>query len=170
MLSFSPFHPLSPLVALWKPPPIAFAHAQKFKGKRKKCKVIFFFLNLKSFSFDIVFNLDLNVDLAIRIIVMSTTTLSADWVRLNVGGQVFVTTCSTLRKEPDSFLARLVQEPSSANNATSEDGHLGSCRDATGAFLIDRDPTYFGPVLNYLRHGKLVIDKNIAEEGKKTPP
>ncbi|GLD46294.1 BTB/POZ domain-containing protein KCTD5-like isoform X1, partial [Lates japonicus] len=37
--------------------------------------------------------------------------------------------------------------------------------DETGAYVIDRDPTYFGPILNYLRHGKLVYNKELAEEG-----
>ena len=36
--------------------------------------------------------------------------LSANWVKLNVGGQVFLTTKTTLTKEPDSFLARLSRE------------------------------------------------------------
>lgn len=41
-----------------------------------------------------------------------------------------------------------------------------SSQDETGAYLIDRDPTYFGPILNFLRHGKLVLDKDMAEEGE----
>ncbi|KAK0161713.1 hypothetical protein PV327_008132 [Microctonus hyperodae] len=77
------------------------------------------------------------------------------WVRLNVGGTYFLTAKTTLARDPNSFLYRLCQE----------DSDLISDRDETGAYLIDRDPTYFSPVLNYLRHGKLVINKDLAEEG-----
>ncbi|XP_029442969.1 BTB/POZ domain-containing protein KCTD17 [Rhinatrema bivittatum] len=76
------------------------------------------------------------------------------WVRLNVGGTVFITTRQTLCREQKSFLCRLCQE-----------ADLQSEMDETGAYLIDRDPTYFGPILNFLRHGKLVLDKDLAEEG-----
>ena len=82
-----------------------------------------------------------------------TNSLS-EWVSLNVGGSIFKTTKSTLSKDRESFLFRLISEDS-----------LVSAKDETGAYLIDRDPAYFGPVLNYLRHGKLVIDKHLAEEG-----
>ncbi|XP_028263503.1 BTB/POZ domain-containing protein KCTD5 isoform X2 [Parambassis ranga] len=76
------------------------------------------------------------------------------WVRLNVGGTVFLTTRQTLLKEQTSFLYRLCQQQD-----------LHSDTDESGAYVIDRDPTYFGPILNYLRHGKLVYNKELAEEG-----
>ncbi|XP_055390146.1 BTB/POZ domain-containing protein KCTD5 [Condylostylus longicornis] len=76
------------------------------------------------------------------------------WVKLNVGGTTFLTTKTTLSRDPNSFLSRLVQE----------DSDIKSDKDETGAYLIDRDPRYFAPVLNYLRHGKLVLD-GLSEEG-----
>ncbi|MGH0184030.1 UNVERIFIED_CONTAM: hypothetical protein FKN15_013737 [Acipenser sinensis] len=81
-------------------------------------------------------------------------TNAAKWVRLNVGGTLFLTTRQTLCKEQTSFLYRLCQQH-----------ELQSDTDETGAYVIDRDPAYFGPVLNYLRHGKLVFNKELAEEG-----
>ncbi|XP_053722288.1 BTB/POZ domain-containing protein KCTD5 isoform X1 [Synchiropus splendidus] len=80
---------------------------------------------------------------------------TSKWIRLNVGGTYFLTTRQTLCQHPKSFLYRLSQ-------ANPE---LDSDKDETGAYLIDRDPTYFGPVLNYLRHGKLVLNRDLAEEG-----
>jgi len=80
-----------------------------------------------------------------------------EWIRLNVGGTYFLTTRATLCKDPESFFSKLCQE--------TPEPQLHTDKDETGAFLIDRDPTYFGPILNYLRHGKLVINKDLAEEG-----
>lgn len=38
--------------------------------------------------------------------------------------------------------------------------------DETGAYLIDRSPHYFEPIINYLRHGRIVLDKGMSAEGK----
>jgi hypothetical protein len=73
-----------------------------------------------------------------------------DWILLNVGGRHFLTTRSTLSKE-ESFLGRIC--------------HYESDIDDKGAYLIDRDPDYFNVVLNYLRHGKLILGRNLIEEG-----
>jgi len=90
-----------------------------------------------------------------RTVSSSSPPLRKEWVKLNVGGTNFMTTKTTLCKDHKSFLYRLCQEETD----------LSSVKDESGAFLIDRDPTYFVPVLNYLRHGKLVLDKTMSEEG-----
>lgn len=78
------------------------------------------------------------------------------WVSLNVGGKLFTTTRSTLvNKEPNSMLATMFGQTQ----------QCPSDRDATGAYLIDRSPTYFEPILNYLRHGQLIRDDGCSLHG-----
>ncbi|XP_030045016.1 BTB/POZ domain-containing protein KCTD9-like, partial [Microcaecilia unicolor] len=75
-----------------------------------------------------------------------------DWLTLNVGGRSFTTTRSTLiSKEPDSMLAHMFRDR----------GAWGNTQDHRGAFLIDRSPEYFEPILNYLRHGQLIVNEGI---------
>lgn len=84
----------------------------------------------------------------------------SDWVTLNVGGKYFTTSRSTiLTKEPNSMLARMFAEGDSGYLMTP------SNVDTNGAYLIDRSPTYFEPILNYLRNGQLVYDTNVNPEG-----
>ncbi|XP_069140949.1 BTB/POZ domain-containing protein KCTD9-like [Argopecten irradians] len=93
---------------------------------------------------------------------MSSGTTSAchttEWVTLNVGGQIFTTTRSTLtQQDSGSMLARMFGEEKTVTWHSSVD--------ESGAYLIDRSPRYFEPILNYLRHGQLVLDKNINPQG-----
>ncbi|XP_038219470.1 BTB/POZ domain-containing protein KCTD9 isoform X1 [Zerene cesonia] len=84
----------------------------------------------------------------------------SDWIRLNVGGKLFMTSRSTLLvKEPLSMLARMFADD---NNVYLMNP---SAKDETGAYLIDRSPEYFEPILNYLRHGQVILDKNINPQG-----
>uniref|UniRef100_A0A8C4HQ67 BTB/POZ domain-containing protein KCTD9 n=1 Tax=Dicentrarchus labrax TaxID=13489 RepID=A0A8C4HQ67_DICLA len=79
-----------------------------------------------------------------------------DWLTLNIGGRPFTTTRSTLvSKEPESMLAHMFREKDV----------WGNKRDRHGAYLIDRSPEYFEPILNYLRHGQLIINEGINIRG-----
>ena len=66
-------------------------------------------------------------------------------VKLDVGGQHFVTSVQTLRKDPNSMLAAMFS--GKFDTKPSEDG----------SFFIDRDGTHFRFILNYLRTGKLTL-------------
>jgi len=82
------------------------------------------------------------------------------WITLNVGGKLFTTTKMTLTaKEPFSMLSRMFATDSGSCSLSP------SCRDRRGAYLIDRSPTYFEPILNFLRHGKLILDEGVNPEG-----
>lgn len=59
-------------------------------------------------------------------------------VRLNVGGQLFVTSCATLGAHGDNLLTRML------------DSRVPALR-LDGALFVDRDPALFGHVLNLLR-------------------
>nr|XP_046226414.1 BTB/POZ domain-containing protein KCTD9-like isoform X2 [Oncorhynchus gorbuscha] len=79
-----------------------------------------------------------------------------DWLMLNVGGCCFTTTRSTLvSKEPASMLAHMFRDKDV----------WGNKQDSQGAYLIDRSPGYFEPILNYLRHGQLIINDGINPLG-----
>lgn len=85
---------------------------------------------------------------------------SCDWVTLNVGGKYFATSKSTLTaKEPASMLARMFAEDNGGYFFSP------SALDKNGAYLIDRSPKYFEPLLNYLRIGQLIYDANVNPEG-----
>ena len=66
-------------------------------------------------------------------------------VKLNVGGQYFITSVQTLRKDPNSMLAAMFS--GKFDTKPSEDG----------SFFIDRDGTHFRFILNYLRDGVLIL-------------
>lgn len=83
---------------------------------------------------------------------------ATDWVTLNVGGSLFTTSVATLTNaEPQSMLARMFSGGS--------EGLRPSDRDSSGAYLIDRSPTYFEPLLNYLRTRQLVLDHAVNPAG-----
>ncbi|XP_028321931.1 BTB/POZ domain-containing protein KCTD7 [Gouania willdenowi] len=64
-------------------------------------------------------------------------------ISLNVGGTLFTTRLSTLRRYEDTMLAAMFS------------GRHYIPKDAEGRYVIDRDGLYFGDILNFLREGEL---------------
>ena len=62
---------------------------------------------------------------------------------------------------PGSMLARMF-------SSETEEVMAAAAKDETGAYLIDRSPKYFEPILDYLRTGMLLLDKGINPEGIPT--
>ncbi|XP_003737340.1 BTB/POZ domain-containing protein KCTD5 [Galendromus occidentalis] len=83
---------------------------------------------------------------------------STRWVKFNVGGQYFTTSRITLARDKNSFLYRICHDE---HKSTS--GLLSL--DETGAYIIDRDPTYFNVILNYFRYGKINLPNYLSKEG-----
>lgn len=75
-------------------------------------------------------------------------------IRINVGGQIFTTTRSTLLKIPGTLLYEIATNTGSARFFP---------RDSKGSFFVDRSPLIFEHILDYLRNGELYIP-NTSEE------
>jgi hypothetical protein len=73
-----------------------------------------------------------------------------DIIKLNVGGQLFVTTRATLCAEFGSMLATKFDDPASTNFAPPK-------KEPDGAVFLDQSPKTFEHVLSYLRHGCQVV-------------
>ncbi|XP_064383119.1 uncharacterized protein LOC135331796 [Halichondria panicea] len=72
-------------------------------------------------------------------------TTTSGYVRLNIGGEIFATSKTTLLSAGESFFSSLLSE------------RHESARDDTGAYFIDRSPKYFGSILHYLRTNNLEL-------------
>merc|ERR1711894_106072 len=69
-------------------------------------------------------------------------------------GKIFSTTKKTLQSEPDTMLARMFSG-----------GLDPGTQDEQGAYMLDRNPKYFEPILDYLRNRELIIDPNVSMNG-----
>lgn len=74
-------------------------------------------------------------------------------IKLNIGGRIFMTTKLTLIGGGENFFVPLVEGDFKANT------------DKEGAYFIDRNGDYFAPILDFLRHRKLIIPDNVNREG-----
>lgn len=72
---------------------------------------------------------------------------------LDVGGKIFKVLRETIMKFPTSTVALVISGKDSNNLIVYE-----------GTYFFDRNPDYFSVILDYLRTGKLFINKGLSEE------
>ena len=76
-----------------------------------------------------------------------------DCISLNVGGKIFMTTLQTLKTDANTMLASMFS------------GRFDMKPRKDGSFFIDRDPTHFRFILNFLRTGEVIIpDSSTAKK------
>ena len=74
-----------------------------------------------------------------------------EMVRLNVGGELYMTTKATLMRYPDSMLGAMFSSS------------ITTAQDDSGCYFIDRDGPTFRHVLNFLRCGQLVLPTDFVQ-------
>eukprot|EP01112_Ceratiomyxa_fruticulosa_P004224 TRINITY_DN1465_c1_g1_i3.p1 TRINITY_DN1465_c1_g1~~TRINITY_DN1465_c1_g1_i3.p1 ORF type:complete len:346 (-),score=75.60 TRINITY_DN1465_c1_g1_i3:92-1129(-) len=79
--------------------------------------------------------------------IVSSGSSGSKIVRLNVGGQIFTTTMDTLTSCKGSYFDAMFS------------GRFALKREPDGTIFIDRDPTYFRHILNFLRGSLPPIDE-----------
>ena len=78
-----------------------------------------------------------------------------DIISLDVGGTIFKTTRATLTSAPESMLARMF----------ALDSELAPARvTEDGAYFLDACPRLFAVILNWLRHRKVLLGKDVSAE------
>jgi len=103
-----------------------------------------------------------------------------DWIRLEVGGRVMATSRTTLTSCPSSVLARMFRPEAALEPAAmSPEGNyrcrvvfkswpvfylLISNEGVSLNYRIDCDPDIFAVILNWLRHGQVLLPKNMTEQ------
>jgi len=83
------------------------------------------------------------------------TAPTSNWVTLNVGGHLVTTSRTTLMADPTSQLYAMFSPDSTWHLDTDKDGNV----------LVDADPQYFLPILNFLRYNEVVIPSSVPARG-----
>lgn len=74
-----------------------------------------------------------------------------DVVKLNIGGQKFMTTTATLTKYCDTFFTSMLSQ------------QMPTTMDEEGCYFIDRDGHFFAPILTWLRTDEISIPSTISK-------